>query len=66
MEAPHPVTVVRVMPRAIEQGLNAIRSWIERLEHCEANDSWPGYVDSEIDLDVDETRLLIDGEELAA
>lgn len=66
MEAPHPVTVVRVMPRAIEQGLNAIRSWIERLESCEANGTWPGYVDSEIDLDVDETRLLIDGEELAA
>jgi len=66
MEAPHPVTVVRVQPRSLRQGLDVIRSWIERLDACVATNTWPGYVDSEIDLDVEETRLLIDGEELAA
>jgi|GEM_PF-7111156 len=66
MEAPHAVTVVRVMPRAIEQGLDAIRDWVARLDACSETNTWPGYVESEIDLDVEETRLLIDGEELAA
>lgn len=54
---PWPVTVLRLTPRALTDGLKQCRLWMERLLACEAEDAWPGYCQSVVDLDT-----LDDGE----
>jgi hypothetical protein len=49
---PHPVTVLRLTPRALEQGQREFRLWFETLLACEAANAWPGYCESVVDLDV--------------
>jgi hypothetical protein len=51
---PHCVTVLRLTPAAIDHGRRSVRLWLERLKACEASDSWPGYVQSEAEMDVPE------------
>lgn len=64
---PFDVVVYRVTPRAIEEGQKLCRLWMERLRGCEETDTWPGYCQSAVDLDVvEDVGLLIDGEEIAA
>jgi hypothetical protein len=58
-EAPHPVTVMRVTPRALEAGAKCIHLWLEQLRACEATNEWPGYVQSVVELDVDEELRLV-------
>lgn len=48
---PWPVTVMRLTPRALSDGLKQCRLWMERLLACEAVDAWPGYCQSIVDLD---------------
>lgn len=61
---PFEVTVLRLSPRTIEAGDKLVRLWMERLFACEAVNEWPGYVQCEVDWDLedDAERLLIDGE----
>lgn len=42
--APRPVSILRFTDRALEQGAKLCRTWIERLNICEATDSWPEYI----------------------
>lgn len=59
--------MLRLTPRALEEGEKLNRSWIERLDGCELADEWPGYTQSILDLDVPDDAsdaLLIDGEEV--
>jgi hypothetical protein len=69
-KVPYPVTVLKVTPRALEEGAKLTRLWLERLKQCEEADEWPGYVQSAIDLDIaeDDHGLIIgdDEEEEAA
>ena len=64
---PHPVTVLRLTERAIEQGRRLCRLWFERLLTCEAANQWPGYAQSVVDLDVpDDDVALVFAEPEAA
>jgi hypothetical protein len=49
---PHPVTVLRLPEPVIELGRRALRLWTERLRACDQADVWPGYVQSEVELEV--------------
>ena len=65
--APYVVTVLRLTDRALEQGRRQIRLWFERLLACEQCDTWPGYVESIVDLDVpDDDIELTFGDALEA
>jgi len=55
---PHVVTVFELTPRALEVGRKIYSLWFEQLRVCEESDSWPGYAQSRVELDV------ADGEEL--
>ncbi len=65
---PFEVTVLRCSPRTIEAGDKLVRMWMERLLGCEAVDQWPGYVQTEVDWDLEDDpgAMLIDGEEVEA
>lgn len=52
---PYPVTVLRFTETAIETGDRLAASWLERLLICEANNSYPGYTQTIVDLEVPET-----------
>lgn len=75
-KAPHVVTVFQVTPRNIADGFLKCRAWMETLKVCEEAQSFPGYVQSIVDLDLwapettedddDGSVVLTDGEELAA
>lgn len=41
---PHPVTILRVAPEALEQGQKMTRLWFERLQACERANEWPEYL----------------------
>lgn len=41
---PHPVTILRVTPEALEQGQKMTRLWFERLQACERANEWPEYL----------------------
>lgn len=62
---PWPVTVLRLTPRALSDGLKQCRAWMERLLACEAEDAWPGYCQSIVELDTteDEEFALTFGDE---
>lgn len=57
--APHPVTVLRLTPRALEDGEKCIHLWLEQLRACEATGAWPGYVQSVVDFDVEQDVELV-------
>jgi exodeoxyribonuclease VIII len=61
---PYPATVMRLTDRAIDQGERLCRLWMERLLACERANHWPGYVESIVDFDVEDSdfSLTIDGE----
>lgn len=51
-ELPYPVTIFKLTPRALEQGMKSIRIWMEQLKGCLASNQWPAYAQSYVDLDV--------------
>lgn len=64
---PFDVVVYDVTPHALAEGQKLCRLWMERLRVCEESDAWPGHCQSSVALDVvEDVRLLIDGEEIAA
>jgi len=66
LKPPYPVTVLRVVPRALEEGRKLVRLWLEQLRACEESDEWPSYTQSVVDLDiVEDDELIIGGEESA-
>jgi len=50
--APHPVTVLRLLPNLIEEGRRQYRAWFERLRVCEDSNDWPAYAQTVVDFDV--------------
>ncbi len=50
--APFPVSIFRFTDRALEVGEKLCRVWIERLNTCEATDSWPPYLQDIADFDI--------------
>jgi hypothetical protein len=52
---PYPVTVLRFTETAIECGDRVASGWLERVLACEASNSYPGYVQTIVDLEVPET-----------
>lgn len=50
--APYPVTVFKLTPNALEQGMKSIRLWMEQLKGCLASNQWPAYAQSYVELDV--------------
>lgn len=55
---PHPVTILHLTDKSLQQGDKLCRLWMERLVNCEASGAWPGYVESDVELDTpDETEL---------
>lgn len=76
-KAPHVVTVFKVTPRNLHDGWLKCCAWMETLKVCEDSKSFPGYVQSIVDLDLwspatdvddddDGSVVLEDGEEIAA
>jgi len=61
---PYPVTVLRLTERAIDIGRRMCRLWLEQLLACEAEEYWPGYLESDAEFDIpdEEGSLIIDGE----
>ena len=51
-KAPHPVTVLRFGTAALEQGDRACIGWNEYRRACEDADSYPGYVQAVVSLDL--------------
>lgn len=50
--APYVVQVYQLTPRDIEMGERILRSWFEAFRVAEDNDSWGGYSDVVMDLDL--------------
>lgn len=49
---PYPVTVLRLTERAIDIGRRMCRLWLEQVLACEAENYWPGYIESDGVFDV--------------
>ena len=47
---PHPVTVLKLSPEALDLGRKSLSLWTSALRACEEADAWPGYVQSVVDL----------------
>jgi hypothetical protein len=64
-KAPHPVTVLRFTNTALEAGDRTTSAWLADLLACEARGSYPGYVETIVDLDlpVTESDLVFDDDE---
>jgi hypothetical protein len=61
---PHPVTVLRFTPMALEQGERSLALWDEQRRACEDANEYPGYVQSIVDLDLPgESEPLIFGDD---
>lgn len=61
---PHPVTVLRFTPAALEQGERSLVLWDEQRRACEQAGEYPGYVQSIVDLDLPgESEPLIFGDD---
>jgi hypothetical protein len=52
--APHPATVMKLSARALEEGRKCIATWIEQYKACVASGVWPGYVQSVVELEIDD------------
>ena len=61
--APFQVTVMSLTERTLEQGERLNTLWLERLAACEAADEWPGYVQSPVEVDVEESTELDFGDD---
>jgi hypothetical protein len=53
------VTVLTLGEKVLEKAAQQIRHWVERLRGCEAEDSWPGYQQSEVEWDEVEEEGLV-------
>ncbi len=62
-ERPYVVSVLRVVPRAIEFGRRQLRGWMEQLLRCEAANAWGGYSECIEELDLPGDRLTEDLED---
>lgn len=62
---PYPVTVFRVTDGLRRAGERQYRIWFEQLLVCERTGNWPGYVESDVELDEDEVELEWDDEAAA-
>jgi hypothetical protein len=51
-KAPHPVTVLELTPRAIDQGERLCRTWLDRFKECERSGVWGGYTEQIVPFDV--------------
>lgn len=52
-KAPYPVTVLELTPRAIDEGAQLCRTWLEAFKACEASGNWSsGYADGLVEFDV--------------
>lgn len=51
-KAPHPVSVFRFTETALEAGDRACALWLEQLRACEGSGTYPGYVQSIVDLEL--------------
>jgi hypothetical protein len=60
---PFVVTVFKLDPKTLLAGRKLVRLWWERLMACEAANEWPGYAQSEIDLDISSPELTFAGDE---
>jgi hypothetical protein len=49
---PHPVTVLRFTPAALDLGRKTVALWFEKLRACEESDFWPAYSQSIVDFDL--------------
>jgi PDDEXK-like domain of unknown function (DUF3799) len=47
---PHPVTCMRLTDGLIAHGRKTVRRWVERHRACEESGTWPGYVQSEVEM----------------
>jgi hypothetical protein len=56
-KAPYPVTVLRFTDTALEQGDRSCALWMEQLRSCEDNNTYPGYVQTIVDLDMPSSGL---------
>jgi hypothetical protein len=61
--APHPVTVFQFTDTALEQGDKTSALWMEKLRSCEAHNSYPGYVQTVVDLDLPRDEEFIFAED---
>jgi hypothetical protein len=55
-KAPHPVTVLRFTPNALDAGDRIASGWLEQVIACEASGNYPGYVQHVVDLDLPVTE----------
>lgn len=51
---PYNVVVWRLPERTLEVGAKLCRLWFEHLLQCEASNHYPGYVESDVDLEIPE------------
>lgn len=51
---PYPVTVIRVTDKMRDSGLRQCRFWFEQLLVCESSNHFPGYVEADVDWDVED------------
>ncbi len=65
VEAAPPHTVTE---RALLAGQKLIRLWVERVDACQREGIWPGYVQTVVPLDIpdESVELTLDGETIAA
>ena len=64
---PHVVTIFEATEADLLKGRKLWRLWFERLLVCEANDSWPGYCEAVVPLDLPDSEgitLQVEGEEM--
>ena len=58
---PHPITILKLTPRALEQGAKLARLWFERVATCLATEQWPPYAQDVVELNVpDDDELKIE------
>lgn len=50
--APHPVTVLRLTPRLLDEGRRMYHAWLELLRTCESSNDWPPYALSCVEFDI--------------
>jgi hypothetical protein len=51
---PHPVVVYRLTARKLDYARRNVCAWLEQLRVCLAADHWPGYTETDVDLDADD------------
>jgi hypothetical protein len=63
---PYLSCVYQLCPSAVEYGTRQWRSYFERYQVCAASNTWPGYSEAVLPIDVpeDELTLTLDGEEI--